>query len=134
MYVPWIGPRSIQIYALVGGISLHDGAFTAVGRGVRVLRFLDLLDKEIKGLAHANVIAGTSFGPGARMLLSELLAGFGGDLTLLGTQVTLISYDADRNLVNALQGWILSHGQQWGPWRFLGPGVPPEKRGSERGL
>jgi hypothetical protein len=98
----------------------HDGALALVGRRVRVLGLLDLLDEKLEGLGDADVVAGAGLGPGAAELLSELLPFLNADLSLLGSQIALVADDADGYLLRALFESVsikYEQGKGWGHGR-----------------
>jgi len=84
-------------------MALHDLTPTLAASGLtRVLAGLDLLDQKLEGLLDVLVVPRTGFGPAALELLRELLAVFGGDLALLGTQIGLVANDDDGDPVDSL--------------------------------
>lgn len=88
----------------------HHGALAIVGRGVGVLRLLDLFDEQLKGLGDTNIVAGTGLGPGAAKLFGELLAVIVADLALFRSQIALVTNDADGNLFAALWKFLVRNG------------------------
>lgn len=82
--------------------SLHDHALAVVGRSVGVLGLLDLVNEQLKGFGNMDIVSGTSLGPSAAELLSELLAVLWADLALLWSQVALVADDTDRYFLASL--------------------------------
>jgi hypothetical protein len=56
----------------------------------------------MEGLLDVLVVSGASFGPAALELLRECFAILGRDLTLLRTQIGLVSYDNNGNPFDSL--------------------------------
>lgn len=81
----------------------HQYALAAGGRLIRVLRLFDLCDEKIKAPANVLVIASAGFGPGAIVLLRQLLPIICADLALLGAEITLVAHDDDGDPLDALQ-------------------------------
>lgn len=91
-----------QSVSVVCDSSLHQNAVALGWCLAGVLRLLNLSDQELKGLANVLVVSCARLGPAALYLFGELLSIFGGDLSLLGSQVALVADNADRNGVSAL--------------------------------
>lgn len=85
---------------------LHQNAIALSWCLAGVLRLFDLSNQEFEGLADVLVVSCARLGPAALYLLGELLAVFGGDLSLLGSQVALVADNADRDGVSALDDKI----------------------------
>lgn len=80
----------------------HDDTFAASVRLVRILGLLNLPNELLKGLGDVLIIASTSFGPGTLQLLRKFLAILGGDLTLLGSEITLVADNDNGEPLNTL--------------------------------
>ena len=74
-----------QPFNSLKGHNSHQHALAALGRHVRVLRLLDLVDQELECLADVLVVARTRLGPRALELLGQLLSLLGRHLPLLGS-------------------------------------------------
>lgn len=85
-----------------GHHSSHHQALATSGRLIGVLSLFDLCDEKIKAPANVLVIASAGFGPGAIVLLRQLLPIICADLALLGAEVTFVAHDDDRDPLDAL--------------------------------
>lgn len=85
-----------------GHHSSHHQALATSGRLIRVLSLFDLCDEKIKAPANVLVIASAGFGPGAIVLLRQLLSIICADLALLGAEVTFVAHNDDRDPLDAL--------------------------------
>lgn len=94
--------RTIAGDSLSVGISSHQYALAAGGRLIGVLRLLDLSDEELESLADVLVVAGTGLGPGAVVLLAQLLSVVGADLSLLGPEIALVAHNDDGDPLDTL--------------------------------
>lgn len=74
---------------------LHQDAIALSRCLAGVLRLLDLSDQELERFADVLVISCARLGPAALDLLGHLLSIFGGNLSLLGSQVALVADDDD---------------------------------------
>ena len=84
--------------------ALHDLTPTLAASGLtRVLARLHLLDQELEGFFDVLIIPRTGLCPAALELLRKLLAVFGGDLTLLGTEIGFVANDDNGDPVDGLR-------------------------------
>lgn len=66
------------------------------------MRLFDLSNEKLKGLANILIVAGTALGPGAVVLLAQLLAVLGADLSLLGSEIALVAHNDDGDPLDTL--------------------------------
>lgn len=101
-------PSSTLSFAVVvsrrscGHHSSHHQALATGGRLIGVLSLFDLCDEKVKAPANVLVIASAGFGPGAIVLLRQLLPIICADLALLGAEITFVAHDDDRDPLDAL--------------------------------
>lgn len=88
--------------------ALHDLTPTLAASGLtRVLASLDLLNQELEGLLDVLVIPCTGLCPAALELLRELLAVFGGNLALFGTEIGFVANNDKGDPFDCLCGeWV----------------------------
>lgn len=81
---------------------LHDNTLVSTRWLIWIGELLDLADHELESLADILVVAGAGLGVAAVELLSQSLALLDGDLTLVWTEITLVTNQDDGNPLDAL--------------------------------
>lgn len=98
--------QAISMARRTGRRLLHENALAALGRLARVLGLLDLGDQQLKGLSYVLVVPRACLRPAALNLLCYSLALLGGDLSLFGTEVALVSDDDNRDRLGTLRDTV----------------------------
>lgn len=95
-------------------VPLHDDTFAARRGLIRVLRLLDLRNEQLKSLGDVFVVSGAGFGPATIVLFRQLLTLVGGNLTLLRTEIALVSDNDNGNPLDTLKQRVKAYVSKFG--------------------
>ena len=108
-----LGRLHLRLLFICSGVpvshqTLHDMALAPACRLARILTLLNLSNHQLKRFLHVLVVSRAGLGPTAVELGLKSLALLGRDLALFRSQVGLVPYDDERDILGGLEETCVS--------------------------